>query len=1414
MQGGEFVLRLADGLQQPDETLKTYVVTPQLERNFDEALQLIKDALQKQSSRACYLNGSFGSGKSHFMAVLHLLLQGNLTARGIPELAGTVAKHNTWTAGKKFLLVPYYLIGARSLQSALLGGYADYIRQKHPEAPPAPIYRTEALFADAKAMRTRLGDAAFFGELNKGRGTASAPGKWGKLSGGWDATRFERTLSAAPQSEDWRRLVSDLVKSFFTSAQASSEFIDLPDGLSVISHHAKDLGYDGVILFLDELILWLASHAADPKFVAQEGQQLVLLVESGRADRPVPLVSFIAKQRDLTELVRDQVTGAQLGQFTEMLRHFEARFANIRLQDSNLPVIAEKRLLKAKDDAARAAIDAAFDQTSSVQQSILDTLMGQDGNREMFRKLYPFSPVLVDTLVVLSFALQRERTALKVMLQILVEQKNRLELGKIVPVGDIFDVVAEGTDAVSEVVRRDFDRAKRLYEQKLRPVLEEQHKLRADQLDALPPTDPKAEAFRADARIIKTLLLAALAPQVSAFKDLNAQRLVALNHGTYRSPIQGLEQNIVIDKCRRWGAATGIIKLDGSSDNPRISLQLTDVDTDRIIEQASAEDNDGNRRRKIRELLFAQFGLGTESAQALFTKYRFRWRGTDRECEMQFGNIRELTDDVLKNQTDEWRVVIDFPFDPENRPPRDDLARLQKFRNDYEEGSRTIGWVPSFLSQEALRELGRFVILEHVLTGERFNQYAGHLSLPDRASAKGLLETQRNQLRDKLIIHLQAVYGISSGLPGSIDPALKLEPSDQFQCLDETGEIQPPVAANFKQALESLLDQSLKKQFPAHPLFDNEVVLRPAVLGRVLEEVVRAIQDPNGRIIVEQNKRKELRQIANPLKLGEMTTESAFVLHHHWKDHFYRKEAEHGGPMSAKRLREWIDEPERMGLPKEVQHLLIMVFAAHAQFSFYLHGQVYQAEVGDLPDDLELKTQRLPAEADWLEAVRRSAPIFGLAPRPLLNAPNVASFAAEIRTLAEKDKQASEQLVGKLADLERRLGIAKPCDRSRTAQSTKKLLAALLSADGAGVIEALARATIETSEPAMGTSRSSAAKQADEIGRIQWKLLQTISQLQDHRKTEAALVWSDFKAAVEKDEYVTAIRDAITSAENRAIDLLAAAPPTPGPQPPVPGPGPQPPTPPTPPAPPIPVPGQPAKVRSIVASQLAVLNSDDSEVAAYYANNKAGYERNRRLVEELKKLAWVFKHAGFIARDQRAVLLRSTGCRSPLPPSRPRPFHCANRALVTSGHSLDAATAAGFRLRLGGGTLRSGCVSLGALLRPPLHFPRSPTADRSRVSAIADGLPNSPISDWPIPHSPTSALKTGEPFDSLRRQRDETRLYCMAAAVASRMLRVARLYARASVPPCTRPPPPGTFASRFSSREWPSPWPANGNRGR
>ena len=72
---GDFVLKLSEGVSKPEKTLDQYVVTPQLVACFEDALSFIHGAVKEMSSKACYLHGSFGSGKSHFMAVLHLLLQ-------------------------------------------------------------------------------------------------------------------------------------------------------------------------------------------------------------------------------------------------------------------------------------------------------------------------------------------------------------------------------------------------------------------------------------------------------------------------------------------------------------------------------------------------------------------------------------------------------------------------------------------------------------------------------------------------------------------------------------------------------------------------------------------------------------------------------------------------------------------------------------------------------------------------------------------------------------------------------------------------------------------------------------------------------------------------------------------------------------------------------------------------------------------------------------------------------------------------------------------------------------------------------------------------------------------------------------------------------------------------------------------
>ena len=66
---------------------------------------------------------------------------------------------------------------------------------------------------------------------------------------------------------------------------------------------------------------------------------------------------------------------------------------------------------------------------------------------------------------------------------------------------------------------------------------------------------PKTDAEQA--RLVKTLLLSALVPEVESLRSLNAERLDALNHGTVRTPIPGKEGQEVLRRCRTWAAGPG-----------------------------------------------------------------------------------------------------------------------------------------------------------------------------------------------------------------------------------------------------------------------------------------------------------------------------------------------------------------------------------------------------------------------------------------------------------------------------------------------------------------------------------------------------------------------------------------------------------------------------------------------------------------------------------------------------------------------------------------------------------------------------------------------------------------------------------------------------------------------------------------
>ncbi|WP_201776719.1 hypothetical protein [Allosalinactinospora lopnorensis] len=540
----DFVLSLAEAVtpEGAEHALADYVVTERLLENFDEALGLIRSAVDGRTSKAAYLHGSFGSGKSHFMAVLYALLSGNPAARARGEFDPVLTKHE-WLAidGRKFLMVPYHMLGAKALEQRVLGGYVDHVTRLHPDASMPRVYRTDALFADIRAMRERLGDDALISGLGSG-GADGEDDEWGERFA-WTPELLDTALNAPEAHNDEEldlvhpstpvelraKLVQDagtnLLPGFTRNAAENAHgFISLDAGLSVIAEHAKSLGYDGLILFLDELILWLASLIHDQQFVAREASKITNFVEGGDARRAIPVVSFIARQRDLRELVGEKVSGAAEASIQDTLNLASGRFDKITLEDRNLPQIAHARLLHPKDAEAAARIDTAFEQTKRLGPQVWDTLLGSDkgttgADKESFRLTYPFSPAFMDTLVHISSALQRSRTGLKLMGQLLADRRDDLRLGDLVPVGDLYPVITKGGDKpFVDSLKVVFEAADKLYRTKLRPYLLATHSLTEEDVDRYlhrpeSITDPgpgqRCQAFLGDNRLVCTLLLSA-----------------------------------------------------------------------------------------------------------------------------------------------------------------------------------------------------------------------------------------------------------------------------------------------------------------------------------------------------------------------------------------------------------------------------------------------------------------------------------------------------------------------------------------------------------------------------------------------------------------------------------------------------------------------------------------------------------------------------------------------------------------------------------------------------------------------------------------------------------------------------------------------------------------------------------------
>jgi hypothetical protein len=1140
VEKGDFVMSLADGVAHSHATLENYVVTDQLASAFDNALRFVASALREDSSKAAYLDGSFGSGKSHFMAVLHLLLQHDPEARAIPELAAAIARHDDVLGSRSFALVPFHMLTAESMEQAVFGGYVEHLREVDPAAAPPGVYADAPLFEEAERRRAELGDQTFFARLNEGAGREDDEG-WGELAAAWNEQSYERARNASVGDADRGRLGGAIVASLlpgFRDAMrgAATGYVDFDTGLAELARHAHDRGADALVLFLDELILWLGSRMADQAFVEREGQKLIKLIEY-TTTRPIPIVSVVARQRDLRDFLGDQIPGAEKLSVADALTHWNDRFHRIELNDRNLPKITERRLLQPRSEAARQELDEAFRETERVRPEVLTVLMTDDGDREMFRATYPFSPAFMKTLIATSSALQRERTALRVMLQLLVDRRDDLKVGDLVSVGELFDVLAHGDEPFTQDLKLLFDHARDLYRDQFLPLL-------------VAESGGAGGPLPADERLVKTLLLAALVPRVEPLRNLDITKLSALNHGSIISPIPGQEKAIVLGKLRKWSSRIGVLKLGEDTQNPSVEIRLTGIDVDSIIGRAELVDNAGERRQLIKQLVLRELAINADSR--LFSEHVINWRGTRRTVEVIFDNVRDvddLPDDMLLAVGDNWKVVIDYPFDP-GHTPFDDLDRLDRWREEHDQ-SRTVCWIPAFFSHSLQLDVKRLVIVRHILGGERLEQYADHLSPQARRQSRVILGDLRTALEQRVGMAIRQAYGVERTEPDAIDQSHEVE--DRLQSLWPGFTPRVLIGSNLSDALGMLVDQMLEAQYPEHPRFETEVRVRD--LRLVLEEVQRAAMAPDGRIEVPSDRRKVMRQIATPLRLG-IQHEAPFVLGTHWKDHLNKSVAlalQQGSErVTVRDVRRWIEEPKPLGLSRDVQSLVILAYAAQTGRSFKLHGGPGQATVEKLEDDLELVTAELPEESAWKIAVERAASILGLA--SVNPAHNPTAFERLVSALGECGvglRPAAEQL---LPLLERRLRdvAIDPVDVQRVKTARVALeIANVLTEDLAPteMIDGFAGVEIPTSDQVVGRSLRSSAALLKTLEDPRWEMIGVAAKRADSGDLSYRRVLEHLAHALTRDEFAEPLAPAVARAASDAAALLQdqePAPRTPG----------------------------------------------------------------------------------------------------------------------------------------------------------------------------------------------------------------------------------------------------------------------------
>jgi hypothetical protein len=518
-------------------------------------------------------------------------------------------------------------------------------------------------------------------------------------------------------------------------------------------------------------------------------------------------------------------------------------------------------------------------------------------------------------------------------------------------------------------------------------------------------------ACRTDNRLIKTLLIAALVPEVAAVKDLSASRLVQLNHGSLKLPIPGNEASHVAGKLRSWAAEIGQLQV-GTEADPRVSLRLEGVDLGPILERARHVDSSGARQRVMRDLLFEALGL--EKVLEKGKAHSVEWRGTNR------GRPRP----VRQRPHDESRVAA-----LRRRRGLADGDRLPIRRTGVRPGRRPGGpralhrgerreldaGVAAELLSDALEKLlGELVILEHILeTRETARGYVAELSVENQSRALTDLENLRSAKKQRLMLVLEQAYGLATPKDGELDSARTIE--RHLFVLKAGAQLAARVPPNFAEAVDIYVEDLLATRWPRHPRLTAKLTKKR--LEVLVDVFGKLIDSDDKRLPAERALVDEVRGTLGELGLVRTTEDAIHLLEDRVLQELENRRSQKAVDQpTVGQLRGWIDDTGKMGLPADAEDLIVRCYARHAARTFVYYGKPYAPEAGrPIPDEVVLERPQLPSQTEWARALDMAGALLGVAlPGRALHADNLKRFELQVAERVKELMPGTDKLPGLL----------------------------------------------------------------------------------------------------------------------------------------------------------------------------------------------------------------------------------------------------------------------------------------------------------------------------------------------------------------------------------------------------------------